>query len=62
MLRIFITSYHILIATLAVSLLLVLIFGVSFFLAEGLLAYFFGIDLFEWIHQTTGFDLRAILT
>ena len=61
MLRIFITSYHIFIGIVAVSLLLALVVTVSFFLVESLLSYFFSIDLIDWIHRATGLDLRAVI-
>ena len=60
--RLLITSYHVFVGVVAIFMLLSLVVAVSFILTEGVLSYFFAIDLIQWIERITGLDLRALIT
>ena len=61
MLRFLATLYHILIALVAVSMRLAVILVVTYILAEGILAYFFDIELLDWFQRATGVDVEDFL-
>ena len=58
--RFFAALYHIAIVCIVLGLMFGLFGLVIYLLTEGLLAYFFDIDLDLWIEEITGLDLRAL--
>ncbi|MDX1400932.1 MAG: hypothetical protein R3245_03335 [Kiloniellales bacterium] len=61
MIRRLVVVYHVSIAFIAILLLLSILAGMIFFLTEGVLGYFFGIDLLGWIKAKTGLDIRVVI-
>jgi hypothetical protein len=55
------TLYHLIVAFTAVSLLIAMMLTVLFGLSQGVLSYFFGIDLLQWLGEQIGVDLTGIL-
>lgn len=60
MMKFLATLYHLFIAGVAVSLLLVIIVVVTYVLAEGVAAFVFGVDLLSALEDLTGYDLDAL--
>ena len=52
--------YHLFIAGLAVSLLLVIVVVATYVLAEGVAAFGFGVDLLSWLEELTGYNLDTL--
>ena len=56
--RFFSNLYHIMVAVLVFALIVAMFTLVAYFLADGMLGYFFGFDLDHWISEKIGFDWR----
>ena len=55
------TLYHIMIACLALGMILAMFVLMSYWLVDGLLTHYFGVNLGQWLRDTLGFEWRGFL-